>query len=503
MEKYILAIDQGTTSSRALIFDKKGNTVASFQQEFRQIFPKPGWVEHDPYDIWNSVVNVISGVLIKAKITLKQISAIGIANQRETTLVWNKETGKPIYNAIVWQSRQSEKISNNLIKKGHQENVHKKTGLIINPYFSATKIAWILDNVEGARDLANDGKLLFGTIDTWLIYKLTHGSVHATDYSNASRTMLFNINELKWDEELLSLLNIPLSMMPSVKESSTFYGYVEELSPFGNIDKIPITGVIGDQQAALFGQTGFEKGDVKNTYGTGCFLLLNTGEKPTYSKKGLLTTIAWGIDGKIEYALEGSIFVGGSVIQWLRDELNLFKTSSASEAYASKVESSEGIYFVPAFVGLGTPYWDNEARGAIFGLTRGSNKAHLTRAALESIAYQTLDVIKLMQKEAKINLVSLAADGGATENNILMQFQSDILQKEVHLPQNIEITALGAAYLAGLAIGYYSSKEEIKSFHRIKTTFKPMMTKEKGKNLYRGWQNAVKATRTFKQIKGE
>lgn len=498
MANYILAIDQGTTSTRAIVFDQKGENIATYQQEFTQIFPKPGWVEHDPIEIWSSVVNVVSGVLINAKINVRQIAALGITNQRETTVIWNKETGEPIYNAIVWQSRQSEEISNKLLKKSYQDWIHQKTGLIINPYFSATKISWILNNVAGAKTLAKEGKLLFGTIDTWIIWKMTNGKVHATDYSNASRTMLYNINTLEWDEEILTLLDIPKCLLPEVKSSSELYGYAEELSPFGIASKIPITGVAGDQQAALFGQCCFSPGQAKNTYGTGCFLLLNTGSKPVFSQNGLLTTIAWGFDGKVEYALEGSVFVAGSVIQWMRDGLSLIRKSQDSEECARAVSSTEGVYFVPAFVGLGTPYWDNEARGAIFGLTRGTTKQHFVRAALESIAYQTRDVMNVMHQEAHIQLASLAVDGGATENKMLMQFQADMLQCDIILPDIHEVTALGVAYLAGLAIGYYPSKEAIQSLHKIKSVYHPQMEIMQTEKLYAGWKKAVEATRVFK-----
>ncbi|MFA7156970.1 MAG: glycerol kinase GlpK [Bacilli bacterium] len=498
MENYILAIDQGTTSSRAILFDENGDNVASSQKEFTQFFPHPGWVEHDPIEIWASVVDVISGVTIKKGINPSQIAALGITNQRETTVIWDKKTGKPIYNAIVWQSRQSLEISDYLIKKGYEDLIHQKTGLIINPYFSATKIKWILDNVPNARKKAKNGELLFGTIDTWLVWKLTNGKVHVTDYSNASRTMLYNINTLEWDKEILEILDIPISMLPSVKSSSEIYGYAEVLSPFSSKQRIPIAGIAGDQQASLFGQCCYEAGKAKNTYGTGCFMLLNTGDKPIFSKKGLLTTIAWGIDGKIEYALEGSVFVGGSVVQFLRDGLRMLKTSAESENYAKRVDSTQGVYFVPAFVGLGTPYWDNDARGSIFGLTRGTTKEHFVRSALESIAYQSKDVMEVMQKESHIKLKSLCVDGGATENNFLMQFQADILGCEIRLPKVLETTALGAAYLAGLAVGYYTSRSGIQKCHCLNKTFTPKMNQSEIDSLYKGWKLAVKATRVFK-----
>lgn len=498
MEKYVLALDQGTTSSRAVLFDKNGNNVAISQKEFPQYFPKPGWVEHDPLEIWASIVDVISGVIIKKGIDVKQIETVGITNQRETTVMWDKRTGKPIYNAVVWQSRQSQEICENLINQGCEELIHQKTGLIINPYFSATKIMWILEHVDGARKLAEEGNLLFGTIDTWLVWKLTGGKVHITDYTNASRTMLFNIHTKTWDEELLKLMNIPSSILPSVRSSSEVYGHASQLSPFGSNYEIPITGIAGDQQAALFGQCCFNKGDVKNTYGTGCFLLMNTGSTPVISKNGLVTTIAWGIDGKVEYALEGSIFVGGSVIQWLRDGLRLINNAPESENYARKVEDSGGVYLVPAFVGLGTPYWDNDARGTIVGITRGTTKEHIIRAALEAIAYQTKDVVEVMKKEALLDLHQLSVDGGATSNGLLMQFQSDILSCEIHKPEVQETTALGAAYLAGLATGFYKSKEDIVQNRRIQKSYYPSMECKKINELYNGWKKAILATKTYK-----
>lgn len=498
MKKYILAIDQGTTSTRAIIFDKNGKCIASDQKEFKQYFPKPGWVEHNANEIWETTVDVIGGALLKKDISADEIATIGITNQRETTVVWNKKTGKPIYHAIVWQSRQTQEITDKLIEDGYQEFIHQKTGLIINPYFSASKIKWILDNVNGARELANKGELLCGTIDTWLVWKLTNGAVHITDYTNASRTLLFNINSLEWDEELLKLFDIPHSMLPTVKSSSEIYGYATNFSPFKTDVQIPIAGVIGDQQAALFGQCCFNKGDAKNTYGTGCFMLMNTGNKPVYSNNGLLTTIAWGLDGKVTYALEGSVFIGGSVIQWVRDGLRMIKTAADSETYATKIKSCEGVYLVPAFVGLGTPYWDNDARGAIFGLTRGTTKEHLIRAAIESIAYQSKDVMEVMKEESKLPLKRLAADGGATKDNFLMQFQSDILQCEICLPQTAETTALGAAYMAGLGCGFYKSQEEIKKLHKIIATYNPQRDLKDVEKLYVGWKKAVAATRVFK-----
>lgn len=497
MEKYILALDQGTTSSRAILFDKAGNNVCMAQKEFTQIFPKSGWVLHDPLDIWSSVVDCMSSVIIKKGITIKQIEAIGITNQRETTILFNKETGEPLYQAIVWQSRQSKDIADQLIKDGYLDLIQEKTGLIINPYFSATKIKWIMDNVPGVKELMEEDKVLFGTVDTWLIYKLTNGKVHATDVTNASRTMLFNINTLTWDEEILKILGIPKSILPEVKESSAFYGYAEQLSPFGALHKIPITGVAGDQQASLFGHCCFIKGEAKNTFGTGCFMLMNTGEKPVYSKNGLLTTIAWGIDGKVNYALEGSVFVGGSVIQWIRDGMRLIKTAPDSEEYAVRVKDTNGVYIVPAFTGLGTPYWDDDARGAVFGLTRGTTKEHFIRATLEAIAYQNKDVMNVMLEEASIPLKCLYADGGATSNNFLMQFQADILNVEVKMPSVSETTALGAAYLAGLKTGFYESLRSIKASQKIIKTYEPNMPAERIKELYNGWLKAIKATRVF------
>lgn len=494
MKKYILSIDQGTTSTRAILFDYYGNNCYSSQREFEQIFPQPGWVEHDANKIWNSVIEVVQSLFIENNITPEQIAGIGITNQRETTVVWNKHTGQPIYNAIVWQSRQSQDICDEMINQGYTELIHKKTGLIINPYFSASKIKWILDHHP---DLNTDD-LLFGTIDTWLIWKLTGGKVHVTDYSNASRTMLFNIYDLKWDEELLQLFDIPKNMLPEVKSSSTIYGYSDETLLSGLHFKAPICGIAGDQQASLFGQKCFNNGDVKNTYGTGCFMLMNTGETPVTSNNGLLTTIAWQIGDKIEYALEGSVFVAGSSIQWLRDGLEFFKDAKDSEKYATQISSNEGVYVVPAFVGLGTPYWDNDARGAVFGLTRGSTKSHIIRATLESIAYQSKDVIETMKQEANLQLEQLVVDGGATANKFLMQFQSDILNCQIISPKVTETTALGAAYLAGLAIGFWKDQEEIKNLPINSTTYQPQMDQNTREKLYTGWQKAVKATMVFK-----
>jgi len=495
MEKYILAIDQGTTSSRAIIFDKDTNLVASSQKEFTQIFPKAGWVEHDANEIWISVMYVIMDVITASGIKPEQICGIGITNQRETTVVWDKRTGVPIHNAIVWQSRQTDYICDELRNKGLEEIIHKKTGLIVDPYFSGTKVKWILDHVEGARQKAENGELLFGTIDSWLIWKLSGEKSHVTDYSNASRTLLFDIYDLKWDRELLDIFQVPESMLPEVKPSSCIYGHTAPYHFFGQ--EIPIAGVAGDQQAALFGQACFEPGMAKNTYGTGCFMLMNTGENPIESKHGLLTTIAWGIDGKVEYALEGSIFVAGSAIQWLRDGLEMFHKASESEEIAGEVEDSDGVYVVPAFVGLGAPYWDDKARGAVFGLTRGTTKAHFVRATLDSLAYQTKDIIIAMSKDSGIDLKKLKVDGGAVRNNILMQFQSDILDVPVERPVVNETTALGAAYLAGLAVGFWSDKSEVADNYKIDKVFEPAMKTETRDKMYKGWLNAVRATCSY------
>ena len=497
MEKFILALDQGTTSSRAILFDKKGKNRYMAQEEFPQIFPQPGWVEHDPVEIWSSIVEVISKVMIKAGIKAEQIEAIGITNQRETTVLFDKLTKEPVYNAIVWQSRQSQDISDKMIEDGYSELVKEKTGLVINPYFSATKIKWIIDNVPGVKELMDQDRLLFGTIDTWLVYKLTNGKVHVTDYTNASRTMLFNIHTLDWDDDLLKILGIKRNMLPSVKSSSELYGYAEQLSPFAQPYKIPITGIAGDQQASLFGQCCYQPGEVKTTFGTGCFMLMNTGDTPVVSNNGLLTTIAWGLDGKVTYALEGSVFVGGSVVQWIRDGLRMIKKAKDSEQYALRVKDTNGVYIVPAFVGLGTPYWDNDARGAIFGLTRGTTKEHFIRAVLESICYQNKDVLNVMLEESKIPLKAMSCDGGATTNNFLMQFQSDILGVKIKLPKVTETTALGAAYLAGLATGFYENINNIKEAHEIVKTYDPNMDKKDVDKLYNGWKKAIKATREF------
>lgn len=492
MDKYIMSLDQGTTSSRCILFDREGNIASIAQKEFTQIYPEPGWVEHDPMEIWSSQIGVVTEAMAKISITSLDIAGIGITNQRETTVVWNRETGVPVYNAIVWQCRRTAGICEALKAKGFEKTFRDKTGLILDAYFSGTKIKWILDNVDGAREEAEKGNLLFGTIDTWLIWNLTKGKVHVTDYSNASRTMLFNIHELKWDEELLSILGIPESMLPAVKPSSMVYGYTDPALTAGSI---PIAGAAGDQQAALFGQACFEPGTAKNTYGTGCFMLMNTGEKAVSSSKGLLTTIAWGIDGKVDYALEGSVFIAGAAIQWLRDELKLIDSAADSEGYAQSVDDTNGVYVVPAFVGLGAPYWDPYARGIIVGLTRGVRKEHIIRATLEALAYQTNDVLSIMQLESGISLKALKVDGGACANNFLMQFQSDILDVPVQRPVIIETTALGAAYMAGLATGYWKSREEIASNWAVSRTFIPAMEPGERKRLTKGWEKAVKRSR--------
>lgn len=496
-KKYIMALDRGTTSSRCIIFDKDGNIIKVAQKEFEQIYPKPGWVEHDAMEIWGSQSGVMREAVDTAGINPEEIAAIGITNQRETTVVWDKKTGKPIYNAIVWQCRRTSEICDELKEKGLTECIREKTGLIIDAYFSATKVKWILDNVEGARERAKKGELLFGTIDTWLIWKLTGGRVHVTDYSNASRTMMYNINTLEWDEDILKELDIPEIMLPEVKESSCVYGYTDS-GLFADI-KIPIAGCAGDQQSALFGQNCFEEGTAKNTYGTGCFLLMNTGEKPVKSENGLLTTISWGVDGKVEYALEGSIFMGGASIQWLRDELRMIKSAADSEKYAMRVENTNGVYVVPAFTGLGAPYWDMYARGTIVGLTRGAKKEHLIRATLESIAYQTKDVLEAMQNDSGIELKSLKVDGGASNNNFLMQFQSDILNVKIDRPKIVETTALGAAYLAGLAVGFFKSKEDIKKRWVCDREFEPKMSEEVREKSYKDWKRAVERSLAWEE----
>lgn len=496
MKKYMMALDQGTTSSRAILFDEEGKVFHVAQQEFKQYFPKSGWVEHDPEQIWSSILSVIVGVISEKGVSADQIEGIGITNQRETTVVWDKNTGKPVYNAIVWQSRQTASICAELKEAGHEQLVRDKTGLLIDAYFSGTKVKWILDNVEGAREKAEAGDLLFGTIDTWVIWKLTQGKVHVTDYSNASRTLMYNIYDLQWDDELLELLTVPKSMLPDVRPSSEVYGHTAAKHFFGR--EVPIAGIAGDQQAALFGQACYEEGMVKNTYGTGCFMLMNTGEKAVRSEHGLLTTLAWGVDGKVNYALEGSIFVAGSALQWLRDGLRMFRDSSQSEAYAKRVDSTEGVYMVPAFVGLGTPYWDSDVRGAFFGLTRGTTKEHFIRATLESLAYQTKDVLDAMESDSGIPLKSLRVDGGAVKNDFLMQFQADLLGVPVERPEVNETTALGAAYLAGLAVGFWKSQEDIAAHWKLEKNFDAQMEEETSKELLSGWHKAVKAAQAFK-----
>ncbi|MCR6106058.1 glycerol kinase GlpK [Salipaludibacillus agaradhaerens] len=496
-KKYVLALDQGTTSSRAILFDKEGKIIDIAQREFKQIFPKPGWVEHNANEIWSSILGVMAEVLNNRNVSPKEIASIGITNQRETTVIWEKDTGKPIYNALVWQSRQTDSICEELKTNGYSDLFREKTGLLIDAYFSGTKVKWLLDNVEGAREKANEGKLLFGTIDTWLIWKLSGGKAHVTDYTNASRTLMYNIHELKWDEELLKILDIPSSILPEVRPSSEVYANTVSYHFFG--EEVPIAGAAGDQQAALFGQACFEKGMAKNTYGTGCFMLMTTGEEAVKSNHGLLTTIAWGLDGKVEYALEGSIFVAGSAVQWLRDGLRMLKSAAETEQYASKVASTDGVYMVPAFVGLGTPYWDSEVRGAVFGLTRGTEKEHFIRATLESLAYQTRDVLEAMVTDSGIDVKTLRVDGGAVANNFLMQFQSDILDVPVDRPEVQETTALGAAYLAGLAVGFWKDKEEIAKQWHIDRTFNPEMSHEHRDELYTGWKTAINATMAFKK----
>ena len=496
MEKYILSIDQGTTSTRAILFDKQGEIKGVAQREFKQYFPKAGWVEHDANEIWTSVLSVLASVLNENDINAEQIAGIGITNQRETTVVWDKNTGRPVYHAIVWQSRQTQSIIDDLKARGLDEKFHKKTGLVLDPYFSGTKIKWILDNVEGAREKAEQGDLLFGTIDSWLVWKLSGKAAHITDYTNASRTLIYNIHDLEWDKELLEILDIPEQMLPEVKPSSEVYATTRDYHFFGQ--EVPISGIAGDQQAALFGQACFNKGDVKNTYGTGGFMLMNTGEEAVDSESGLLTTIAYGLDGKVNYAVEGSIFVSGSAIQWLRDGLRMINSAPQSENYATRVDSTEGVYVVPAFVGLGTPYWDSDARGAIFGITRGTEKEHFIRATLESLCYQTRDVMEAMSKDSGIAVENLRVDGGAVKNNFLMQFQSDIVNVEVERPEIQETTALGAAYLAGLAVGYWNDKDEIAQRWKLEKSFKPEMEDETREKLYSGWKKAVEATQVFK-----
>ncbi len=484
-----MSLDQGTTSSRCIIFDKSGSIVSMAQKELKQTYPKAGWIEQDPIEIWATQFGVAVEALLMAGLQAKDIAAIGVTNQRETTVVWDKRTGLPVYNAIVWQCRRTADTCEELKSQGFDKVVKEKTGLLVDPYFSGTKIKWILDNVPKARQEAERGNLIFGNIDSWLIWNLTKGQAHITDYSNASRTMLFNIHTLEWDEEILKVLNIPKHMLPEVKPSSEIYGYTNKVL-FG--EEIAIAGDAGDQQAALFGQACFKEGTAKNTYGTGCFMLMNTGTKAVASKHGLLTTIAWGVDGKVEYALEGSIFVGGASIQWLRDELRMLKDASESERYALAVEDTNGVFVVPAFTGLGAPYWDPYARGTIVGLTRGTKKEHFIRATLESVAYQTYDVLKAMEEDSNISLVELNVDGGASSNNFLMQFQSDILGAQVDRPQVVETTALGAAYLAGLAVGYWKDKEEISQNRRIAKSFKTQMEEQRRVKLLKGWHRALR-----------
>lgn len=489
MAKYVMALDAGTTSNRAILFNEKGQICSVAQKEFRQIFPKPGWVEHDANEIWSTQLGVCVEAMTKISATAEDIASIGITNQRETVVVWDKKTGEPIHNAIVWQCRRTSEYCDELVARGLTDTFRQKTGLIIDAYFSATKLRWILGNVPGARERAEAGELLFGTIETWLIWKLTKGTVHVTDYSNASRTMLFNINTLTWDDDILKELNIPKCMLPTPLPNSYIYGLTDD-SFFGA--QIPIGGAAGDQQAALFGQTCFNKGDAKNTYGTGCFLLMNTGEQPIFSKNGLVTTIAWGIDGKVNYALEGSIFVAGAAIQWLRDEMRLIDSAADSEYMATKVKDTNGCYVVPAFTGLGAPHWDQYARGAIVGLTRGVNKYHIIRATLESIAFSADEVIKAMESDSGIKLTSLKVDGGASANNFLMQVQSDIAGSPVKRPACVETTAMGAAYLAGLAVGYWKSKEDVLENQSIDATFTPKISEEERAERIKGWKKAVK-----------
>ncbi len=488
MKQYVMALDQGTTSSRCIIFDKKGRMESVAQKELTQIYPKPGWVEHDPMEIWSTQISVATEAMAKLGISSEEIAAIGITNQRETTIVWNKRTGQPVYSAIVWQCRRTSDMVEELKERGLEPYIKEKTGLIPDAYFSGTKIKWILDHVEGARELARAGELLFGTVDTWIIWNLTKGKVHVTDYTNASRTMLFDIRKLVWDERILTELDIPIQMLPEVRPSSSIYGYTDH-SLFG--DEIAIAGAAGDQQAALFGQCCFSKGEVKNTYGTGCFLLMNTGKEAIASRHGLITTIAASTGDEVNYALEGSVFVAGAAVQWLRDELQLIRSAAESEKCALQVPDTNGVYVVPSFTGLGAPYWDQYARGAIVGITRGCNRDHIIRATLEAIAYQTQDVLRAMEADSGLNLHALKVDGGACANRFLMQFQADILGTEVHKPECIETTALGAAYLAGLAVGFWKDQGEIKTNWALAETFYPQMSEERRKSLIAGWKKAV------------
>lgn len=491
MEQYILALDQGTTSSRAIVFDKGGNIVSVAQKEFTQLFPQSGWVEHNANEIWSTQIGVAAEAVTQANLSVRQIAAIGITNQRETAVVWNRHTGQPIYNAIVWQDRRTAAFCDQLKDEGKSELIQQKTGLVIDAYFSATKVRWILDNVPGARDMAARGELCFGTIDTWLLWKLTNGKVHATDVSNASRTMLCNIHTLQWDGELQDIFGVPGNMLPQISSSSEVYGHTENVLTSSSI---PIAGIAGDQQAALFGQMCIEEGMVKNTYGTGCFMLMNTGTRPVASSNALLSTVAWKIGGVTHYALEGSVFIAGAVVQWLRDGLQLIRSSDEVEALALQADSTDGVYIVPAFAGLGAPYWNQQARGTVTGISRGTNRAHIARAALESIAYQTMDVLAAMEADSGIRIAQLRVDGGATVNNFLMQFQSDMLNCTVVRPDVSETTALGAAYLAGLAVGYWKDMEEIKGQWKVNRTFSPAMPDEQRKALQQGWKQAVKGT---------
>ena len=494
MPDYILSLDQGTTSSRAIVFNKKGSIVATAQKEFTQIFPQPGWVEHDASEIWSTQLGVATEAVLKAGLTINDIAAIGITNQRETTVVWDRQTSLPICNAIVWQDRRTASYCDQLKKDGHAAMIQSKTGLVTDAYFSGTKVKWILDNVEGARDKAQKGELCFGTIDSWLLWKLTNGKVHATDVSNASRTLLYNIHELKWDTELLELFGIPENMLPEVRSSSEVYGYTENIL---TAVPVPVSGIAGDQQSALFGQMCTQPGMVKNTYGTGCFMLMNTGTKPVQSKNNLLTTIAWKVNGEVQYALEGSVFIGGAVVQWLRDGLKIIQNSGDVEALASKVQDNGGVYLVPAFTGLGAPYWNQHAQGTILGITRGTTDAHIAKAAIESIAFQSMDLMKSMQADAGLPIKEVRVDGGATVNNQLMQFQSDILGTDVIRPQVTETTALGAAYLAGLAVGFWKSIDELQQYWQKDKIFSPSMKKETVDDLQKNWKRAVKAAQAW------
>lgn len=494
MSKYILSLDQGTTSSRAIIFDKKGAIISTAQKEFTQIFPQPGWVEHDANEIWSTQLGVATEAVLKAGLTINDVAAIGITNQRETTVVWDRDTHLPICNAIVWQDRRTADYCDTLKKEGHAEKIKEKTGLVTDAYFSGTKVKWILDNVEGARDKAQKGELCFGTIDSWLLWKLTNGKVHATDVSNASRTLLYNIHTLQWDQDLLKLFGIPESMLPEVRSSSEIYGHTQHILTAASI---PVSGIAGDQQSALFGQMCTQPGMVKNTYGTGCFMLMNTGTKPVASKNNLLTTIAWKVNGEVQYALEGSVFIGGAVVQWLRDGLKIIQTSADVEALASKVEDNGGVYVVPAFTGLGAPYWNQHAKGTIVGITRGSSDAHIARAAVESIAFQSMDLMQSMEADAGLPIKEVRVDGGATVNNQLMQFQADILNTQVIRPMITETTALGAAYLAGLAVGYWKSIDELQQYWQKDKTFTPTMPAEKRNDLQKYWKKAVKAAQAW------